>query len=206
MPGRKPTDPATEARMKLTFNHEAFAERLPLTKEHRLNTAGNRTLLCLFISILMMSCEVLAQSPQVANVGPQKGWLLLHGGGINKDNGAMQRFVSLAGGAHASVVVVLTPIDLDIITPDFLTKYKQEWQSEFGVADVSFMDTRDRQVAETEAFVAPLRKATGVWITGGHLTNLLDSYLGTRTEREIKAVAERGGGVGGSSAAGRVAG
>jgi len=59
-----------------------------------------------------MGGEGLAQSPLAANVGPQKGWLVLHGGGIRKDNGAMDRFVSLAGGPNASVVVILTPIDL----------------------------------------------------------------------------------------------
>ena len=108
----------------------------------------------------------------------------MHGGGTRKDNGAMRRFVSLAGGANASVVVVLTPIDLDVITPEFLTRYKEWWASEHGVIDVSFLDTRDRHEAETEAFVAPLLKATGVWITGGHLSNLLDSYLGTNRARD----------------------
>lgn len=52
----------------------------------------------------------------------------------------------------------------------------------------------------------PLRKATGVWICGGHLTNLLDAYLDTRTEREIQAVAERGGVIGGSSAGAMIQG
>jgi hypothetical protein len=47
------------------------------------------------------------------------------------------------------------PIDVDVITPEFLTQYKQWWASELGVTDVSFMDTRDRQEAETQAFVAP---------------------------------------------------
>ena len=173
--------------------------------ERGLNTVVNR-ILGVSISILMAGCQVLAQSPQADNVGPQKGWLVLHGGGTRKDNGAMQRFVSLAGGTNASVVVVLTPIDVDVITPEFLTQYKQWWASERGVTDVTFMDTRDRQEAETEAFVAPLLRATGVWISGGHLTNLLDSYLHTRTEREIRAVAERGGVIGGSSAGAMIQG
>jgi cyanophycinase len=175
-------------------------------KKSSLNNVGLRMLFCSSILIVMIGCQALAQSPQAASVGPQKGWLVLHGGGIRKENGAMHRFVSLAGGASAAVVVVLTPIDLDVITTDFLTKYRQWWKSEFGVTNLSFMDTRDRQVAETDAFVAPLLKATGVWISGGHLTNLLDSYLDTRTKREIKAVAERGGVIGGSSAGAMIQG
>ena len=97
-------------------------------------------------------------------------------------------------------MVILTPVDLDVLTNDFLTKWKQWWKSEFGLTDVTFMDTRDRKEAETEAFVAPLHKATGVYILGGHLSNLLEVYHGTRTEREIKAVVERGGVLAGSSA------
>lgn len=165
----------------------------------------NKTVFCL---ILLMGSVALAQSPQTANVGPEKGWLILHGGGIDtkREYGHYHRFAELAGGVNASVVVILTPVDLDVLTPAFLTQYKQWWKSELGLADVSFMDTRNRQEAETEAFVAPLRKATGVWIMGGHLTNLLNVYLGTRTEREIKAVAERGGVVAGTSAGAMIQG
>ena len=155
-----------------------------------------------------MGSAANAQLPQAARIGPEKGWLILHGGGVDtkRDYEHYHRFAELAGGVNASVVVILTPVDLDVLTPAFLTHYKQWWKSELGLADVSFMDTRNRQDAETEAFVAPLRKATGVWIMGGHLTNLLDVYLGTRTEREIKAVAERGGVVAGSSAGAMIQG
>jgi cyanophycinase len=106
------------------------------------------------------------------SIGPAKGWLILHGGGIDlkHDYEHYHRFVDLAGGHDASIVVILTPVDLNVITNDFLTKYKQWWKSEFGLADVTFMDTRDRKEAESESFVAPLRKATGVYILGGHLT------------------------------------
>jgi cyanophycinase len=174
-------------------------------KESSLKNVVNKILFCL---IFLMASGALTPSQQTVSVGPQKGWLILHGGGIDtkRDYGHYHRFAELAGGANASVVVILTPVDLDVLTPAFLTYYKQWWQSELGLTDVSFMDTRNRQEAETEAFVAPLRKATGVWIMGGHLTNLLDFYLGTRTEREIKAVAERGGVIAGSSAGAMIQG
>jgi cyanophycinase len=154
----------------------------------------------------MMGGGAYAQAPQVVSIGPEKGWLILHGGGTRREYEHMHRFATLAGGANAAVVVILTPVELDVITPEFLTQYKQWWASELGLTNVSFMDTRSRQEAESEAFVAPLRKATGVWITGGHLSYLLDSYLGTRTEREIKAVAERGGVIAGSSAGAMIQG
>jgi cyanophycinase len=143
---------------------------------------------------------------QAVAVGPERGWLVLHGGGTTRDHGATARFVSLAGGPSASIVVVLTPLDRDLLTPDFVAQYQDWWKSEFGVSDVTMLDTRSRQEADTEGFVAPLRRATGVWITGGHLTNLLDAYLGTRAEREMKAVVERGGAFGGASAGAMIQG
>jgi len=162
----------------------------------------------LVVLILLFGFHGLAVSQLALSVGPEKGWLILHGGGINTKRAYehYHRFAALAGGADASVVVILTPVDLDVLTPEFLTQYKQWWKSELGLTNVSFMDTRNRQEAESEAFVAPLRKATGVWIMGGHLSNLLSFYLGTLTEREIKAVAERGGVIAGASAGAMIQG
>lgn len=173
-----------------------------------MKTVRNKKFSRLFVLILLVGFQGIAVSQQAVSVGPEKGWLILHGGGTNtkREYEHYYRFAALAGGANAAVVVILTPVDLGVLTPEFLTQYKQWWKSELGLTDVSFMDTRNRQEAESEAFVAPLRKATGVWIMGGHLTNLLDFYLGTRTEREIKAVAERGGVIAGASAGAMIQG
>jgi cyanophycinase len=162
-----------------------------------------KTLFTLLTLVLLNSFLVSAQN---TSVGPGKGWLILHGGSKKREWEAERRFASLAGGPNASIVVVLTPIDLEVLTPEFLQHYKQWWASEFGVSKVTFLDTRDRKEAETETFVAPLRQATGVWITGGHNNNLVDVYVGTRTEREIGAVAERGGVIAGSSAGAMIQG
>jgi cyanophycinase len=177
-------------------------------KQHAMKIVRNKKLSWLFVLILPVVFQGAARWPQSVSVGPEKGWLILHGGGINtkREFGCYHRFAELAGGANASVVVILTPVDLDVLTPEFLTQYKQWWKDELGLTNVSFMDTRDRREAESEAFVAPLRKATGVWIMGGHLSNLQNFYLGTRTEREIKAVAERGGVVAGTSAGAMIQG
>jgi cyanophycinase len=177
-------------------------------KERAMKIVRNKKFSRWFVLILLFGCQGIAASPQSVTVGPEKGWLILHGGGINtkRDYEHYHRFATLAGGANAAVVVILTPVDLDVLTPEFLIQYKQWWKSELGLTNVSFMDTRNRQEAESEAFAAPLRKATGVWIMGGHLSNLLNFYLGTRTEREIKAVAERGGVIAGSSAGAMIQG
>ncbi len=68
------------------------------------------------------------------------------------------------------------------------------------------LHTRDPKVADTEAFVAPLRTATGVWFGGGRQWRLADSYLNTRTQKELFALLDRGGVIGGSSAGATIQG
>ncbi|MCA9081561.1 MAG: cyanophycinase, partial [Planctomycetaceae bacterium] len=66
--------------------------------------------------------------------------------------------------------------------------------------------TYDRDEAETEEFVAPLKDATAVWFGGGRQWRLADSYLNTRTHRELGALLARGGVIGGSSAGATIQG
>ena len=74
------------------------------------------------------------------------------------------------------------------------------------MSNVTVLHTRDRAVADTEAFVAPLKTARGVWFGGGRQWRLVDAYMGTRTQREIEGVLARGGVVGGSSAGATIQG
>ncbi len=76
----------------------------------------------------------------------------------------------------------------------------------FGVKYVTVLHTRDRAEADTEEFVAPLKKASGVWYGGGRQWRLVDAYMGTRTQRELEAVLARGGVIGGSSAGATIQG
>src|SRR5690606_17310288 len=69
-----------------------------------------------------------------------------------------------------------------------------------GVTKLEILHTRSRSVADMDAFAAPLREATAVWLSGGRQWRLVDVYLDTRTHRELLAVLERGGVVGGNSA------
>ena len=73
-------------------------------------------------------------------------------------------------------------------------------RNRFGVRGVTVLHTRDRAVADSEEFVKPLQHATGVWMLGGDAGYLLKAYRGTRVEREMRALFERGGVVGGTSA------
>ena len=130
------------------------------------------------------------------SVGPANGALIVAGGGaLGRE--ITDRFLELAGGPDAPIVV--------IPTAGGDTSYPADWGGlellrRSGATDLVVLHTNDRRVADSEAFVAPLRRARGVWFPGGRQWRLVDSYLGTRTERELHALLRRGGVVGGTSA------
>ena len=68
------------------------------------------------------------------------------------------------------------------------------------MADVQLLHTRSKDKANEEAFVAPLKEATAVWLGGGDQSKIAEAYLGTAVERELLALLARGGVIGGTSA------
>ena len=136
-------------------------------------------------------------------IGPNKGALVIVGGGQVGPE-IVQRFVQLAGGPDANFVVIPTAGEDNGLKD--LNKIGDDFKKRFGAKYVTVLHTRDRKVADSAEFVAPLKHASGVWIPGGRQWRLADSYLGTATEREIKAVLARGGVVGGSSAGATIQG
>lgn len=132
--------------------------------------------------------------------GPANGTLFIVGGGNAAQ--VMPKFFEIAGGKEARIVFIPTALaDTGIDAK----RIEAGWQRS-GAQRVDVLHTRDRAVADSEAFVKPLLDATAVWFGGGRQWRLVDAYLGTRTEREIKKVLERGGVVGGSSAGATIQG
>ena len=106
-----------------------------------------------------------------------------------------ERFMALAGGPDAKIVMIPTALaDAEIPgRSDQIARF-------LGVRNYTELHTRSRDLANSDAFVEPLRHASGVWIDGGRQWRLVDAYAGTAVEREIKALLARGGVVFGSSA------
>jgi aminobenzoyl-glutamate utilization protein B len=134
-------------------------------------------------------------------VGPRAGSLVIDGGGNNSET--VRRFVELAGGPESEFVVIPTASERDEVDEE---REAEVFLRGFGVEEVTVLHTRDRAVADTEAFVAPLKTARGVWFGGGRQWRLVDAYMGTRTQREIEAVLARGGVIGGGSAGATIQG
>lgn len=155
-----------------------------------------------FLLILFISCKKSTIKKQ--SIGPQKGALLIGGGGMTDD--MWQVFFDLAGGESAKLVIIPTAFDENSINydPDFKI-LKRQFKTR-GFKDIQFMHTRDRQIADTEGFVKPLKTATAVWLTGGRQWRTADVYLNTKTHEALKNVLNRGGIIGGHSAGATIQG
>jgi len=146
---------------------------------------------------------VLSQALVAAqDVGPARGSLVIVGGAM-RDTAIMERFIELAGGPGAPIVIIPTAGAADDYDGDY--PGARRWRA-LGASSVTVVHTRDRAEADTEAFVEPIRKAHGVWFPGGRQWRLADTYLDTRTERELHEVLQRGGVIGGSSAGASIQG
>jgi cyanophycinase len=141
------------------------------------------------------------------------GAVVLHGGGpLGQD--VFDRFLQLAGGAEARIVLVPSaghrPTDY-ASNAEFVAAMKYRfsgWVSlatERKIASFQFLYTDDPADADNPVFVKSLESATGVWFSGGAQSRLNYRYVGpypqqTRFQSALREVVERGGVVGGTSA------
>lgn len=145
---------------------------------------------------------MFSQDERVINTtsGPASGSLVIAGGGRLSDT-IIRRFIELAGGPEASIVLVPTAEGAGSYPESAADFLKSR-----GAKNVIILHTGSRDTANTEAFTKPLENATGVWFGGGRQWRLVDSYGGTRTEEMFRMVLERGGVIGGSSAGATIQG
>jgi cyanophycinase len=145
---------------------------------------------------------VLVAGASAQEIGPRRGTLVIVGGAL-EDSFILDRFLEIAGGPEAPLVIIPTAGEGDVYDEFYsgVADFKKA-----GFKDVTVRHTRDRNVANTDEFVAPIRRARAVWFPGGRQWRLADSYLDTRTELELKALLDRGGVIGGTSAGATIQG
>lgn len=145
-----------------------------------------------------------SQNSETTNefIGPSNGSLVLVGGAMKSDI-IINRFIELAGGLNAPIVVIPTAGGRENYTQDsgFAGRLK-----ELGATNVTVLHSYDKNIADSEAFVKPLNNAKAVWFGGGRQWRLVDAYKNTLTEKRIRQVLERGGVIGGSSAGATIQG
>jgi cyanophycinase len=126
-----------------------------------------------------------------------RGSLVIVGGGRIPD-GIRERFMTLAGGKAAKLVIIPTASSSADRKEDE-DGYLQPWRK-FSPARLTLLHTRSRATADDPSFVEPIAAATAVWLDGGDQVRLIAAYRGTAVERGMKSLLARGGVIGGTSA------
>lgn len=172
-----------------------------------------KTIPVLFLALtLIIACHSNAKEksiPQKANVlevetqVPEKGTLLIIGGAASEL--FYEKFMELIGGPDAPIVVIPTAISSDTLNDTILDQIKNDFLAK-GFIDVTILHTRNRDEANSDEFVLPLKRAVGVWFSGGRQWRHADSYLHTKTHEAFREVLERGGVIAGSSAGATIQG
>lgn len=134
--------------------------------------------------------------------GPAKGSLVIVGGNM-RDPALYTKFIELAGGPTASILIVPTAGEGDSFPPIYAGL--RPWRAA-GDSNVAVLHTRNRAIANTDTFVAHIKTAGGVFFEGGRQWKLADAYLGTKVQQELFALLARGGVIGGSSAGATIQG
>ena len=102
-------------------------------------------------------------------------------------------FVAMAGGEEARVVL------LGASPPTAAERARFESRG-VKAAKLTALHTATPDAARADGFVAPLRAATGAWITGSDPAAFVAAYRGTPVEPALRDIVGRGGVVGGNGA------
>jgi cyanophycinase len=129
--------------------------------------------------------------------GQQRGWIIPIGGAEEKDNSPaiLRRFVELAGGGHADIVVIPTASQLRETGP----RYERLFAA-LGASRVTAIDFDTRRDAEERSRITRLEQASGVFFTGGNQLRLTTLIGGTPVAKAVRALNARGVPVAGTSA------
>jgi len=122
-----------------------------------------------------------------------KGHLFIIGGG-NRSAALMDRFISLAGGAQAKILVV--PFATSDAEETGIEQAAEFTAKGYDASYVAF----GKGEADLEENLKKLDGVTGVYFSGGDQVLLANMILGTKFLEKIKEVYYQGGVVGGTSA------
>lgn len=130
-------------------------------------------------------------------IGPPSGTVIAVGGGTVGPE-IWKAFIDAAGGPDA---LILDVPNNSISKPlSVAPKDVGQHLREHGAHHVEVLFTQDRAVANSEPFVALIKKAQGIWFEGGRQYRAIEAYAGTQSESAFWDVLNRGGVIGGSSA------
>jgi cyanophycinase len=164
----------------------------------------------LILSVIGIVISSAAQTPvkidekSSTKHGPEKGSLLIIGGNVGNTVSIWNKFTELAGGKDKASIVVITAASGDSAAYD--DRDIDIVKKQTGAKNVTLLHTSSLTEANSEKFIAPLKKATGVYFIGGRQWRIADAYLNTLTHQAFLDVLNRGGVIAGSSAGASIQG
>jgi cyanophycinase len=135
----------------------------------------------------------LAVTPATGGDIP-RGHLVLNGGG-SKPDVVMEKFIELAGGSGARIVVFPTASE-EADTGE----YYQRLFAEFDCTKVVSAEVHSKADAEDPELAVSVRGAGGIWFSGGDQRRITQALLGTAVGDAVTDAFKRGAVVGGTSA------
>ncbi len=141
------------------------------------------------VGLALRGTSLLALEP------PARGHLLLNGGGGESDS-YWRKFLELAGGAAAPIVILPTASERPEAGAEYETELREKWQA----TNVRWLPLKSRDDASNPEIVAALAGARAIFFTGGDQSRITGALLGTPAFDAVRGVFERGGVLGGSSA------
>lgn len=143
--------------------------------------------------------EFPPKNPPIPDV-PKGSLIIVGGGGMPKE--ISKKFVELAGGPDALIVVLPTAV------PDRMARRAKipRFLTQAGARNVKILPQSKLEEVESAAYRDVLKKAKGVWFSGGRQWRFIDAYEGTSAARLFHQVLDRGGVIGGSSAGASIQG
>lgn len=135
-----------------------------------------------------------AESPQLVDRRKDGGSLVIAGGGCVTAE-TRERFIELAGGTKARIVVIPATDP----PPGEEDQWIAPWRAS-GASSVELRNAPSRAAANDPEFCAALDRATGVWFSGGYQELLADRYVDTAAQKCLHDLLSRNGVVGGCSA------
>jgi cyanophycinase len=142
-----------------------------------------------FLVVLLSSALVWAH-PE-----PSRGHLVLIGGG-DKPAAAMAKFIELAGGRSAPIVVIPTASE----DPDTPSYYLNLFQKELGSTDVVVLPIKTKEDANRPELVVAAARARGIFFGGGDQVKILNALEGTPVLAALAEAHGKGAVIAGTSA------
>jgi len=148
-------------------------------------------MLRLLTTVSIILCLLVAPA---GGVESPRGHLVLNGGG-SKPDVVMEKFIELAGGTEALIVVFPTASE----EPD-TGEYYGKLFGEYGCSNINTVEVHSKEDADDLKTAATVREAGGIWFAGGDQRRIIKALLDTVVGEAVDAAFAGGAAIGGTSA------